>query len=728
MALREIEKILSLKASKNELNNAINIKANTTEVMRAINDLSSSIEHRATIDETRTLLSDKISKSELIYYLNSKASIDDVKNLIDEKVDLRQYSNEINDLNIKIDDIQKSLYQKIQNFALNKDLINIKKSLDEKANLIDVSNALNKKANKDTVLESLQNKINKNEIEIILNNKLDKSEFFNIKNLLNEKADINQVDNLKNIIDSKVDKSIFDNVVNTILNTKAEVNDFKLISDAFQDMKSNLTKRIDDIDNDLDRLIENIKNQFQSLNTIINNLENNKVELTNFEKISNNLSKKADIEKLDNSVNKLKEEMFETINQFKNDVVVNRKKFEDKLTEKFNVLQNENKNLINSINNEKENLKYLYEKKENEKENIIEKTQEIMDKTFLSINKEISDLNSSHDKYFTNIRNEISQKMDISKMNEILTQITNDMNQKISNQEIDEITNNLIQEINRRIEELENNINNDLNSKMTKNDINLLLQEKINQIEISLNEISLFKNLIETMNNEIKNKIDSQKFENVIKSFNKCFDNVKTEMDTKANTNDIIKQLKTKVDLEEINKALLEIHNELDKKNSIENFTNAMNNQSIINETLCNENSLGRWIWKSGKVKNGYSIPWEEQIINTSPDNFIWNKDKTFINVNNSGLYQLNLGFFSEKKPSIQILVNGDVIINSVNANSSVVYQSTSGRMKSIGKGSFGNVTGITLIDYILLPGNSKIAISYNGVEGTFGFMGLKKM
>ena len=62
------------------------------------------------------------------------------------------------------------------------------------------------------------------------------------------------------------------------------------------------------------------------------------------------------------------------------------------------------------------------------------------------------------------------------------------MNQKISTQEIDEINNNLIIEINRKIEELENNINNELNSKMTKNDINSLLQDKINQIEISLNE------------------------------------------------------------------------------------------------------------------------------------------------------------------------------------------------------------------------------------------------
>ena len=62
-------------------------------------------------------------------------------------------------MNIKIDDIQKSFFQKIQNFALNKDLINIKKALDEKANLIDVSNAFNKKVNRYTFLESLQNKM-----------------------------------------------------------------------------------------------------------------------------------------------------------------------------------------------------------------------------------------------------------------------------------------------------------------------------------------------------------------------------------------------------------------------------------------------------------------------------------------------------------------------------------------------------------------------------------------
>ena len=95
-----MEKLLQSKASKNELNTAINLKANTTEVMRAFSDLSSAIDNRSTIEETRNLLNDKISKSELLYYLNSKPSLEDIKNLIDDKVDYRNFNNEINELKI----------------------------------------------------------------------------------------------------------------------------------------------------------------------------------------------------------------------------------------------------------------------------------------------------------------------------------------------------------------------------------------------------------------------------------------------------------------------------------------------------------------------------------------------------------------------------------------------------------------------------------------------------
>ena len=718
-----MEKLLQSKASKNELNTAINLKANTTEVMRAFSDLSSAIDNRSTIEETRNLLNDKISKSELLYYLNSKPSLEDIKNLIDDKVDYRNFNNEINELKLNYDDLNKNFNNKINNFALNKDLNNIKKILDEKANLIDVNNALNKKANKDTIIESLENKVNKNEIEIILNNKLDKNDLYTLKNIINEKLDISEFENVKNIIETKVDKITLDNILNSVLNSKAEVNDFKLISDAFQDMKTTMTKRIDDIDNDLDRLIENIKTQFQSLNVVINNLENNKVEIGNFEKVSMGISKKADIEKVDSSINKLKNEMFETINEFKNDVIGSRKKFEDKLNEKFTLLQNDSKNILNSINNEKESLQIFYQKKENENENILEKTKGIMDKTLNEINQKISELKISYDKYFSNIKNDLSQKIDITKMNEILSQITNDMSQKISSNEIEEL-NNIILEINKRIEEIENNYSLELNNKISKKELNSLLNDKISKREISLNEISLLKEQTEKNENEIKTKLDITKFESIIKSFNKCFDNVKSEMDTKANSKEIYNIIKNKVEIEDINKALLEIHNELDKKSSNEDFTNAMDNQAIINDTLCNENCLGRWFWKSGKLKNGYAIPWEIQSINTSPDNFIWNKDKTFINIIESGLYELNVGFFNDKKSSIQILVNGDVVIN-VNPNNN--FQNKGKNTNKI-LSSNGNVVGISFIDFIMLGEQSKIAVSYTGMEGGFGFMGLKKM
>jgi hypothetical protein len=65
-----------------------------------------------------------------------------------------------------------------------------------------------------------------------------------------------------------------------------------------------------------------------------------------------------------------------------------------------------------------------------------------------------------------------------------------------------------------------------------------------------------------------------------------------------------------------------------------------MNDQALVNEALCAENCIGRWIWKSGDL-NRSSIPWEVQSINTCPDNFIWEKNKTSIVSVAPGLYEV---------------------------------------------------------------------------------------
>ena len=100
----------------------------------------------------------------------------------------------------------------------------------------------------------------------------------------------------------------------------------------------------------------------------------------------------------------------------------------------------------------------------------------------------------------------------------------------------------------------------------------------------------------------------------------------------------------------------MEIHKELDIKSNHEELTNIVNDQALINESLCTENILGRWAWKSGtqlsfqsflylkgELKAGGTVPWEIQLSNTLPDNFLWEKDKTSILTVAPGLYEVNI-------------------------------------------------------------------------------------
>lgn len=46
-------------------------------------------------------------------------------------------------------------------------------------------------------------------------------------------------------------------------------------------------------------------------------------------------------------------------------------------------------------------------------------------------------------------------------------------------------------------------------------------------------------------------------------------------------------------------------------------------------------------------------MPWEEQRVNTCPENFLWEEDKSIILTIAPGLYEVSLGFFSAKKPTV---------------------------------------------------------------------------
>ena len=183
------------------------------------------------------------------------------------------------------------------------------------------------------------------------------------------------------------------------------------------------------------------------------------------------------------------------------------------------------------------------------------------------------------------------------------------------------------------------------------------------------------------------------------------------------------------IDTEEVNKALDEIHSEMDKVLVTKTeLANHLSEQTSINEALCAENCAARWLWKSGELLNGFAIPWEIQTINTCPENFLWDEDKSTVLTVAPGLYEINFGFFSSKQPTVQVLVNGEPILSAVNTSSYVIHHS-SGKLKPSGKTHpDGNLTGLTMIDFIALPARARVTLSYKGENRCEGFLGLRKL
>lgn len=54
-------------------------------------------------------------------------------------------------------------------------------------------------------------------------------------------------------------------------------------------------------------------------------------------------------------------------------------------------------------------------------------------------------------------------------------------------------------------------------------------------------------------------------------------------------------------DIEELNKIIKNMQADIEERATQEELRNIVADQALINESLCTENILGRWAWRSGK-------------------------------------------------------------------------------------------------------------------------------
>ena len=685
LAIRDLSKKLSNKPSREEIDNYLKFKPNNEDVFQAINDLGNSLEQ-------------KMDKNEFMNYLNQKNNIGE-----------NNYGNQYNELMDKFEKFKNDIFSKInklENEVVKKDDFAIlKNELDNKANIIDMENALEAKEDKEKINFITKNIVDKTEINNMINNAINKNK--KIGNNDFEQFLNGYQNDLKNL-DEK-------------LNNKLDINDF-------QNVFENMKQRVDNIDNDLDRLIQSVKDQFQAVNFALNNLEDNCANkndiIINMENI---LGNKIEKEQVDLLITRAKNNLLDVINQFKSGENSNMKIFEENIQAKMDKMLLDNQSLLNEITNTNQNINNYFSQKQAEMDSLMDRMRTALNNNEFQNKKEFSNT------FENKLLQRINEKLDISKFEEFLNGLKEDLDNKLDIITMKKTNEEIIKEINDKIRQLYTDINKDLAQKINKNDLDIILSEnnlKINNNNETITEkLSLtdFEDFVNNITLQLKQKLDINKFNNIISTFNTNFENIHKDMNSKADIKNILDILKNKLDTDNFNNILNNIKKELGSKTPLADFSSAMDNQAIINDTLCNENNIGRWLWKSGKVKNNLSIPWEVQIINTSNNNFLWEKDKSVIGIKEGGLYEVKMGFYADKKPMIQILINGEVIISAINSNSYVIHQSPGGRMKGTGKASFGNVTGLTLVDFILLPDNAKLSISYTGETG-IGFLGLKKL
>ena len=666
MAIKQMDKALREKFSFNELNTLLNTKLDSSELAQILENVNIELEKRPTNEEIVQILNEKVDKKELVYCLESRPSTNDLYN--------NRKKIEENQKNIEL--IKDNIHNIISSHSIQKNEIEkIKNELNKKANLNDVAEALELKLDNDNFIEEINNMKKNMENDII---KIQKEKMEDIEKKIEE-----------------------------INKNKNDVNDFKLMSDTFQEMKLNLTQRIDDIDNDLDRLIDNIKTQFQNTNKQMSDIENKKCDKKDFDNINTLISKKVDEDKFNKLLSELKDNLFESLNSFKEDYLTNIKIFENKFESKndniISELNKQNESLQNFINNEKEEINVMINE-------IINENNLEYDSNFQEINEEIKKIN-------LNINEKLSKKIDEQKFDSYINNIKKELNSKISifdsKKNIQDIMTSYDQKINILITDLKQELITNLEGLLNnKADISLL-NDKISSVDFNV-----LKDYINTVDLELKQKMETM-FNEYINIINSNIENLHKEITSKSETDktQINSILKNKINLDEFNLLLNKIQKELNDKINNNEFNIAMKNQAMINDIICNENQVGRWLWKSGKIKGGYSIPWDTQKINTAPDNYIWEKDKTIINIINGGIYQINLGlYYSNMKPQVQIIINNDNIITINNNN----YLNNKGKNSK-------KMNSITYIDFIILQDNSKIAITFNGEEG-LGFLGLKKL
>ena len=197
---------------------------------------------------------------------------------------------------------------------------------------------------------------------------------------------------------------------------------------------------------------------------------------------------------------------------------------------------------------------------------------------------------------------------------------------------------------------------------------NIIVSDENNR---EINNLNSFVNSYNNIypKNDIKNEIS------YLKRFINMF-MLETRNENKKERDILSNSLNDKINIIEINNVLKEISNDMNNKVNVDLFYKHIQIQNDINNLISKEHIVGKWVsHKSTPMKSTY-ILWDEQLINTAPNNYCFSPNNSHILIKEKGIYLIKIIIFNEYQKNnpmnnIQLLIDRKKAYNYSNTKSS---------------------------------------------------------
>ena len=452
--INNIENQLENKITKTEFQNKLSSKVDMNEYVKTINDMTKNIQNHPSMEHIKFIEEDKISKNEFNNIIKDYALNNDIKPIIDNSKSINEISS---NLNYQIDNLVRDLNKKLNTFPTMSDIKKINHILTTKVNSSDINNLLSLKADKEEIINILRTKCDKIDFDNQIKKKLDISEYNELINIINSKVNHEEIEKLNLIIGNKMDKNSLNSIID-LINNKLDINEFNsFIQNEYKNYIEENNKKVNDIDEDFDRLISNIKTQFNNINLVITKIENDKIGFLIYDELIKKLQEKIDKKEILGTINQIQLDINEKINEIKNNNDKVKSIYEDILKTKIDEIESEL--------NKKIEIGIFDVKQLNNNNNDINLNIEEQNKILNNIESKISIIKNENETKFCNIYGILKTKLSIHEFTEIINSLEENYNAKLLNglenkatfKDIEMLYKNLQKDTNDKLKAIQNN-------------------------------------------------------------------------------------------------------------------------------------------------------------------------------------------------------------------------------------------------------------------------------